>query len=114
MEDKAFGVDRMGEDTNAGELERDGIDVADDDDALSELDVELFGDFFADGAGGALAFERGQLLGRHLPILADVEDQIGIDGESREEILGFLIPALETGPGGDFLDAGERYDGMLV
>src|SRR5207244_1427907 len=98
----------------AGELEGDGIDIADDDDTLPELDVELFGDFFPDGAGGALALECRQLLGRHLPIFANIKNQIGIDGKTREKVLRFFVLALKPRPGRDFFHAGDGFDALLM
>src|SRR3954463_7376280 len=110
MEDEALVVHRVVKNTDASELESDGINIADDGDALAELDAILIADFFADDAGGALALESGQLFGWHFPVLADVEDHVSIDRKTSEEIPGFPPGALEPGPGGDFIDAGNRFD----
>ena len=98
------------EDAADGELVVAGKDIADEGDAVADLEVEFVGEVAADDAGGAVAFEGVALIVGDFEVLVDGEDFVGIDGEAREEVLGILVGAAEPVGDQDFADAGDLLD----
>ena len=110
MKDQALGVLGMLENAGELQLERDSINITLDDDRVADFDVVLLGDFFAHRAGGATTLESVDLIRRHRPVLADVEDLVRIHRKAGKEILGLFINALEPRPRRHMLHAGNRNE----
>ena len=72
MKHQAFGIRRVAEDPRDGQLQGHRIDIADDDDAVADFDVVIFGDFPADRAGSSPRLKRRQLIMAGIcPVFAD-------------------------------------------
>ena len=88
MEDKAFAVLRVIEDPDACQLKRDRINIADDGDALAELDAILIAIFSPMTQAVRSRLKAASCSAGICQVLVDIEDHIGIDRKTGEEILG--------------------------
>src|ERR1022692_2966405 len=105
------------EDAAHGEFERAGIDVADQGDAIAQVEVELVGEIVADDGAGAVANEGLLLVFGYFQLAKYGEELLRLDAEAGEEVLGIagvLIRAVEPLRGHEFLYAGHLADALAV
>ena len=117
IEVKHFAIARAVENATHGEFERARVDVADDGNAISQVEVELPGEIAADDAAGTIVDEGLLLIFGDLELAINAKELLRFDAEAGEEVLGvagILVNAVEPLRIHDLLHAGNLGNALLV